>query len=74
LHEPPHPTAAPAAIAPGIRKENGHDTQALTMTYSPTAAATIAPAAAGTKNVGQAKKLRRSGRRIMVKIKSPISR
>jgi hypothetical protein len=66
--------AAPAAIAPGIRNDNGHGTQALTMTYSPTAAATTAPAAAGMKKVGQAKKIRRSGLKIMVRIKRTISR
>jgi hypothetical protein len=66
--------AAPAAIAPGMRNEYGHDTQALTMTYSPTAAVTIAPAAAGMKNVGQAKKIRRSGLRIMIRTKSTTSR
>jgi hypothetical protein len=66
--------AAPAAMAPGIRSDNGHGTQALTMTYSPMAAATTAPAAAGMKKVGQAKKIRRSGLRIMVRIKRTISR
>jgi len=44
------------------------------MTYSPTAAATTAPAAAGMKKVGQAKKSLRSGRRTMVRIKRTISK
>jgi len=66
--------AAPTAMAPGIRNDKGHGTQALTITYSPTAAATTAPAAAGMKKVGQAKKIRRSGRRIMVRIKRTIRR
>jgi hypothetical protein len=57
-----------------MRNEYGHDTQALTMTYSPAAAATIAPAAAGMKKVEKAKNNRRRGLRIMVRIKSPISR
>jgi hypothetical protein len=74
LHDPPHPIAAPAAIAPGIRNEYGHGTQALTMTYSPTAAATIAPTAAGMKKVEKAKNNRRRGLRIMVTIRSTSSR
>jgi hypothetical protein len=66
--------AAPAAIAPGIRNEYGHGVLALTMTYSPTAAATIAPAAAGMKKVGKAKKIFLRGLRIMIRIKSTSSR
>jgi hypothetical protein len=74
LHDPPHPIAAPAAIAPGMRKDIGHGVPALTMTYSPMAAATIAPTAAGKKNVGKAKNKRRRGLRIMIGTKSTTSR
>jgi len=74
MHEPPNPMAAPAAIAPGMRNDKGHGTAALTMTYSPTPAATIAPKAAGMKKVGKAKKIRLRGRRIMITTRSTIRR
>jgi hypothetical protein len=66
--------AAPAAIAPGMRNEYGPGVPDFTMTYSPTAAAAIAPAAAGTKKVGKAKNKRLRGLRIMVTVNSTSSR